>query len=565
VVARSSPEDDRRVDDIGGSTSAAQLPGFARTAIVEHLELDLVGREQPVGAINAPWHASRQPRVTDPAPWYRHRQMIIVPAPAATGAPRARPNLVLAICCTSLLMVSMDATIVNVALPAIRRDLMASMSGLQWVIDAYTMVVASLLMLAGSLADRFGRRRTFQTGLAVFTAASVLCSAAPGLDSLIVFRMVQALGASMLNPVAMSIITNTFIEPRARARAIGVWGAVVGISMALGPLVGGGLTQVIGWRSIFWINLPIGGAAIVLAQRFVPESKAPRVRRIDPVGQLLVLAGLASLIFAVIEGPSHGWTSPLIGGLFAISAGAVIALVLYEPRRAEPLLDLRFFRSVPFASATVIAVSMYSAFSGFLFLNALYLQEVRGLSAFDTGMYTLPLALAMSACAAISGRLVGSRGTRPSLVIAGTATALSALCLTRLDEAMPLAQLVVIYVILGVGVGLGNPPITNTAVSGMPRAQAGLAAAVASTSRQVGAALGVALAGTIARPSSAGRGAGTGFSGATHAFWWLVVGVGLVMVALGILSSGGWARASAGRVAALLDDPALPIRGADRS
>jgi EmrB/QacA subfamily drug resistance transporter len=484
--------------------------------------------------------------------------MITVPGPATTGAPRVRPNLVLAICCMSLLMVSMDATIVNVALPAIRRDLAASTSGLQWVIDAYTMVVASLLMLAGSLADRVGRRRTFQTGMVVFTVASALCSAAPGLTSLVAFRMVQALGASMLNPVAMSIITNTFLEPRARARAIGVWGAVVGISMALGPLVGGGLTQVIGWRSIFWINLPIGGAAIVLAQRFVPESKAPRARRIDPVGQLLVFTGLVSLTYAVIEGPDHGWASPLIGGLFAITAGSVIALILYEPRQAEPLLDLRFFRSVPFASATVIAVSMYSAFSGFLFLNALYLQEVRGLAAFETGMYTLPLALVMTACAPISGRLIGSYGTRPSLVIAGAATAVSALCLTRLDHATPLAWLVVIYVIFGVGIGLGNPPITHTAVSGMPRTQAGLAAAVASTSRQVGAALGVALGGTIARPSSTGRGAGTGFPEATHAFWWLVVGVGLVMAALGVLSSSGWARASVRRVATLLDDVPAP-------
>ncbi len=461
-------------------------------------------------------------------------------------------------------MVSMDATIVNVALPAIRRDLATSTSGLQWVIDAYTMVVASLLMLAGSLADRLGRRRTFQAGLVVFTAASALCSAAPGLSSLIAFRMVQALGASMLNPVAMSIITNTFIEPRARARAIGVWGAVVGISMALGPLVGGGLTQVIGWRAIFWINVPVGGAAIVLTQLFVPESKAPRVRRLDPLGQLLVFVALASVTYAVIEGPSHGWTSPLIGGLFATTGGAVIALIRYEPRRIEPLLDLRFFRSVPFASATVIAISLYAAFSGFLFLNALYLQEVRGLAAFETGMYTLPLALMMIVCAPISGRLVGSLGSRPSLVIAGIAIAISAACLTRLDDAAPLPWLVVVYVIFGIGIGLGNPPITNTAVSGMPRAQAGLAAAVASTSRQVGAALGVALGGTIARPGSTGRGAGTGFAASTHAFWWLAVGVGLVIAALGVLSSSAWARASADQIAALLDelpasDPSRPL------
>ncbi|HTQ03270.1 MAG TPA: MFS transporter, partial [Polyangiaceae bacterium] len=180
-----------------------------------------------------------------------------------TKAPR--PNLILAICCLSLLLVSMDVTIVNVALPAIRRDLRATTAGLQWVIDAYTLVLASLLMLSGSIADRFGRRRVFQVGLTLFTAASALCSAAPSLGVLVVFRMLQAVGASMLNPVAMSIITNVFIEPKARARAIGTWGAVVGVSMGIGPLVGGWLTQTVNWRSIFWINVPVGVAAFVLA------------------------------------------------------------------------------------------------------------------------------------------------------------------------------------------------------------------------------------------------------------------------------------------------------------
>jgi EmrB/QacA subfamily drug resistance transporter len=413
-----------------------------------------------------------------------------------------RPNLVLAICCMSLLMVSMDATIVNVALPALRRDLGAETAGLQWVIDAYTMVVASLLMLAGSLADRFGRRRTFQLGLVVFTSASALCSIAPGLHSLIAFRMLQAVGASMLNPVAMSIITNTFIEPKARARAIGMWGAVVGISMAIGPLVGGGLTQAIGWRSIFWINLPIGAAAIALAQRFVPESKAPRARRIDPLGQIFVLAGLASITYAVIEGPRRGWDSPLIVGLFVCSAAAIAGILLYEPRRTEPLLDLRFWRSLPFASATVIAVCMFATFSGFLFLNALYLQEVRGMSAFATGLCTLPLAVATSVCSPISGRMIGRFGTRPSLMIAGSAVAISALMLVGLDATTPLSWVISAYVVFGIGFGLVNAPITNTAVSGMPRTQAGVAAAIASTSRQVGASLGVAVGGSIAACSS---------------------------------------------------------------
>ncbi len=469
-----------------------------------------------------------------------------------------RPNLVLAICCLSLLMVSMDATIVNVALPSIRHDLAASISGLQWVIDAYTMVVASLLMLAGSTADRFGRRRIFQTGMSLFMLGSLMCSLAPDVHRLIAFRVIQALGAAMLNPVAMSIIANTFTEPRARARAIGMWGAVVGISMALGPLIGGALTQSIGWRSIFWINLPIGAAAIVLAALYVPESKAPRARRVDPLGQLLVFTALATLTYAVIEGPRMHWASAAIAGLFATSALAVIGLLLYEPRRVDPLLDLRFFRSVPFSSAAAIAVCSFSAFAGFLFLNALYLQEVRGLSSFQTGLCTLPLALATMVCSPLSGRLVGARGTRPSLLLAGTAMALSGFMLTHLAADSALGLLMLAYVIFGIGFGLVNAPITHTAVSGMPKAQAGLAAAVASTSRQVGASLGVAVAGTMVGTRAA---VGTSFAEATHVFWWLMVAVGLAVFVLGLVSSSGWAKASSRRVAQLLDDQAAPESG----
>jgi EmrB/QacA subfamily drug resistance transporter len=470
----------------------------------------------------------------------------------------ARPTLILAICCLSLLIVSMDVTIVNVALPAIRRDLHASTSGLQWVIDAYTMVVASLLMLAGSTADRFGRRRVFQLGLALFTVGSALCSVAPNLDALVAFRILQAVGASMLNPVAMSIITHTFTEPKARARAIGAWGAVVGISMAIGPLVGGGLTQAVGWRSIFWINLPIGAAAILLAQRFVPESKAPRARRADPIGQLLMLGTLASITYAVIEGPHDGWSSPLIVGLFAAAAGGVLGILTYEPRREAPMLDLRFFRSVPFASATVIAILAFGAFSGFLFLNALYLQEVRGLPAFQTGLYTLPLALATIACSPISGWLIGKSGTRLPLVLAGSAIAVSALMLASLDAHTPLAMIFTAYVIFGIGFGLVNAPITNTAVSGMPGARAGLAAAVASTSRQVGASLGVAIGGTIAQSRGADAGA---FTSATHPFFWLAAAGGGAIVALGLLSNGAWGRETLRRTATLVDEgEALALR-----
>ena len=474
----------------------------------------------------------------------------------AGGSPPVRPYLVLAICCSSLLLVTMDSTIVNVALPSIRRDFGARTSGLQWIIDAYTLVVASLLMLSGSLADRFGRRRTFQVGLTTFTLASVLCSLAPSLDTLIMARMLQAVGSSMLNPVAMSIIVNTFTEPKARARAIGMWGATLGISMALGPLVGGALTQSVGWRWCFWINLPIGVLAVILARRFVPESKAAYARRADPIGQALVLTALASLTYGVIEGRHHGWGSPLIVGLFALGASSIVAFLVYEPRIAEPLIDLRFFRSIPFASATVIAVCLFGSFAGFLFLNALYLQEVRGVPAFQTGLFTLPLAIATFICAPISGRLVGSRGARPSLVIAGTLIAFSALALTQLEVTTSLVYLIGIYSIYGIGFGFANAPITNAAVSGMPRARAGLASAIASTSRQVGSSLGVAIAGMLVGASEGGHGeAKSDFTTSMHGFFWIVFGCGIVAVGLGLLSTGALARASVKRVGSLLDEP----------
>ncbi|GAB2583142.1 MFS transporter [Dyella jejuensis] len=461
----------------------------------------------------------------------------------------ARPNLILGICCMSLLLVGMDVTIVNVALPSIQHDLRAPLSDLQWVMDAYTIVIASLLMLAGSMADRFGRRRTFQLGMVLFSLGSLLCSVASSIEVLIISRALQGIGASMLNPVALSIITNTFIEPKARARAIGVWGAVAGISMAVGPLIGGVLTQTLGWRYVFLINLPISVAAVILTARFVPESKAARARALDPIGQLLVFIALACLMSAIIEGPRIGWTSGLAVSLFAATAASVAALLIYEPRLAEPLLDLHFFRSVPFSSATLIAICAFAAFSGFLFLNTLYLQQVRGLSAFETGLCTLPMALMAMLCGPFSGHLVGHHGTRPSLLIAGTGFLVSALMLTNLDGNSAMSMLLLAYAIFGIGLGTVNPAIANTAVSGMPKSQAGVAAAIASTSRQIGAALGVAIAGTVVNSS---RASGMAFTRATHPIWWLAAGCGAIIILLGFVTHTAWARASTHRVEASL-------------
>ncbi|HVW41819.1 MAG TPA: MFS transporter [Amycolatopsis sp.] len=459
-----------------------------------------------------------------------------------------RRLLVLAICCVSLFVVSLDNTIVNVALPSIQREFAASVPSLQWTIDAYSVVVASLLMLSGSMADRVGRRRIFQTGLALFTLSSLLCSIAPNIELLIVFRMLQAIGGSMLNPVAMSIVTNTFTDPKERARAIGIWGAVFGISMALGPVVGGALVDGIGWRSIFWVNVPIGVAAIVLAALFVPESKSPRPRRLDPVGQSLVIVILGSLTYGIIEAPHAGWGSAQTLGCFALAVLALAALVPYEKRRREPLLDPRFFSSIPFSSATVIAITGFASLAGFLVLNAIYLQTVRGFSPLHAGLLTLPAAVMILVLAPVSGRLVANRGARLPLVVAGIAIAVAGVLLTTISADTPVGFLLVVYFLFGIGFGLVNPPITNAAVSGMPRAQAGVAAAVASTSRQVGNVLGVAVLGAVVTSRVHGP-VVTGFASASHIAWWIMAVSGIAITALGYVATSAWARHTAERLA----------------
>jgi EmrB/QacA subfamily drug resistance transporter len=463
---------------------------------------------------------------------------------------------ILLTCCLSLFIVGLDVTVVNVALPAIGHDLHAGISGLQWTVGAYTVVMASLLMFSGSMADRLGRKRVFITGLSVFSVASVLCSLAPSVELLVAFRVLQAVGASMMNPVAMSIIANTFTDPRERAQAVGVWGAVFGISMALGPIVGGTLVSSLGWRSLFWINVPVGLAAIALTLRFVPESRAPKPRRFDPVGQVLVIVLLATLTYGIIEAPSLGWTSPAILAAFSAAGVALLGLLGYEPRRDEPLIDLRFFRSIPFASAIVISVAAFAAFGGFLFLNTLYLQEARGLSPVQAGLATVPMALMTVVAAPLSGRIVGRRGPRLPLVISGICGVTACAMLTGLEPATPFAWLLAAYLIFGAGFGLVNAPITNTAVSGMPRAQAGVASAIATTSRQVGQTLGVAVVGAIVA-SRVGDSVPAGLSSASHPAWWTLAACGGVVLLLGFLGTAGRARASAQRTAAQLNPEAL--------
>jgi EmrB/QacA subfamily drug resistance transporter len=452
----------------------------------------------------------------------------------------------------SLLIVGLDITIVNVALPSLGRDFHAPLSGLQWTVDAYTLVLASLLMLSGSTADRLGRRRTFVIGLLTFAAGSFLCSLAPSLDALIVFRIVQAVGGSMLNPVAMSIITNTFTIPRERAQAIGVWAAVVGLSMALGPVVGGLLVSSVGWRSIFWINIPVGLAAVVLALRYIPESKAPVARKVDVPAQLLVVTFLASLTYGIIEAPGRGWSSALIVAAFTVAAVSLGGLLAWERHATEPLVDLRFFGSVPFAAAAVIAVAAFAALGGFLFLNTLYLQDVRGLSPFHAGIDTLPMAAMILLLPPLAGRIVGRRGSRIPLLIAGSGLTAGCLMLVTLTAATPYTWLFAAYAIFGIGFGFVNAPITNAAVSGMPRAQAGVAAAIATTSRQVGQTLGVAVVGSLMSASMRTANPGD-FVMASRPGWWVLGGCGAAVFVLGFVATSGWARATAMRTAAAIN------------
>ena len=461
-----------------------------------------------------------------------------------------RKAIILMSCCLSLLIVSMDATIVNVAIPSIRTDLGASPSQLQWVVDIYTLMLASLLILSGAAGDRFGRRRTFQIGLTVFALGSLLCSLAPTIEMLIAARFMQAVGGSMLNPVALSLISQVFVGRVERARALGIWGGVVGISMALGPIVGGLLIEWIGWRSVFWINLPICAAAIILTAIFVPESKSATMRNIDPIGQGLAVTFLFGVVFTLIEGPVLGWTNVRTIAVATIAAAAFVAFLRYEHRRHDPFIDLRFFRSIPFASATVLAISAFSAWGAFLFMMSLYLQGERGFSAMHTGLIYLPIAIGALVFSPLSGRLVGRFGGRPSLLSGGLLITTASVMLTFLSASTPVWQLLIVFAVFGIGFSMVNAPITNSAVSGMPLDRAGAASAVTSTSRQIGVSIGVALCGSVAGAALAGHGAD--FATSARPLWFVSIALGLVVIVLGLVSTSQRALDSAERLAPLI-------------
>jgi EmrB/QacA subfamily drug resistance transporter len=461
-----------------------------------------------------------------------------------------RKVIILISCCLSLLIVSMDATIVNVAIPSIRTELHASASELQWVIDVYTLVLASLLLLSGATADRFGRRRVFQIGLTIFAVGSLLCSVAPDIHTLIAARLLQGIGGSMLNPVALSIISQVFVGRVERARAIGIWGAVMGIAMALGPMLGGALIELGDWRAVFWINLPICAAAILLTAIFVPESRSATMRDVDPIGQALAVTFLFSVVFVLIQGREMGGNAPPSVAISIVAVLALSGFLRYESRRHDPFIDLRFFHSIPFASATVIAVCAYAAYGAFLFMMSLYLQGARHYSAFHTGLMYLPISVAALTLSPLSGRLVGRFGTRPSLVAAGIMITAATLMLADLTVTAPVYAVVAIFAVFGAGFAMANAPITTTAVSGMPTDRAGAASAVASTSRQVGVSIGVALCGSLA--GGALTASTAQYTAYARPLWLMCAMLGLVITTLAVWSTSRPAIRSAERLAPLI-------------
>lgn len=410
---------------------------------------------------------------------------------------RTNKGITLVVTCLGFFMVLLDASIVTVALPTIQADLHANLSDLQWAVDAYTLPFAALLLTAGTLGDRFGRKRLFLSGLVLFLIGSTFCGFAPTLGWFLFGRVAQGLGAAALTPGSLSVLVSAFSEPRERAQAIGIWSGISGMALAAGPLVGGLLIQVSSWPAIFFVNLPVGVVALALGWPGLSESRNPNAQQIDLPGQVLVTGGLTCLIMALIESSSQGWTSPLILGLFIGSAVCFSVFLLVEARVREPMLPLHLFVSRVFSVANVTAVVVGFALLGTVFFVAQYFQIVQGYTALQSGLRTLPATMGMFVVAPFAGWLVARLGPRLPIVLG---TLLSSGALFLMTSLTPFSSYASIWWILGMwGIGFGFmlSPLTAAVLSATPPSRAGLGSSMISTSRQVGATLGIAVLGAV--------------------------------------------------------------------
>jgi EmrB/QacA subfamily drug resistance transporter len=396
--------------------------------------------------------------------------------------------------CFGLFMVMLDNTVVNNALPRIQEQLGAGINELQWIVDAFILPLAALMLTGGTIGDMFGRKRTFLSGVGIFTLASLLCALSPNIQLLIGARALQGLGAAVMMPSTLAIISNTFTDPRERATAIGIWSGVSGISLALGPALGGVMVDAWGWQSIFYINVPIGVIAFFVGLMVVPESKSPEGRTLDFPGQILVIAGLAALTFGFIEANTYGWRSATIIALLAGGAAVLAVFGLWERRAKSPLLQLSFFKNITFLGSNLVGLLV--SFGVLLFMS-LFMQEVQGYTSTQAGVRMLAATVAVMVTAVISGRVVARIGARLPITLGMLLIGGSFIGFTQVGADTPYGRYWFVLTIMGAGLGLVMSPMTTAVMSTVPPARAGMASATLNTTRQVGGVLGIAVIGAV--------------------------------------------------------------------
>jgi EmrB/QacA subfamily drug resistance transporter len=419
------------------------------------------------------------------------------PVKARLFAPENRKWWTLAAVTFGLFMIMLDNTVVNVALPAMQDDLGISQSGLEWVVNAYALTFGVLLLSGGKLADLLGRRRIFIVGLIIFTASSLACGLATGSAMLIAARTVQGVGAALMNPATLSIVTATF-PPRQRGMAIGIWAGVSAMALAIGPLVGGILTEKINWSWIFFINVPIGVAGIVAARLFIDESRdTSHEQRLDLPGLISSGVGLFAISYALISTNHHSWTSPLVLSMFAIGAVALVVFVVLEMRQRLPMLDLSLFRDSTFAGANAVMLLTGVAMFGIFFFNSLFFQRIIGWSAIQTGAIFLPMTVLIMFIAPAAGKFSDRIGSR--WLMAGGMLLLtgSLLLFAQLERTSNFWDVLPALILGGVGMALVMTPTTAAAMGSVPVDKAGVGSAVINSMRQVGGSLGIAVMGAV--------------------------------------------------------------------
>ena len=403
---------------------------------------------------------------------------------------------ILAVLCLSLLIIVMDNTIVNVALPTLVRTLHSTESQLQWTVDAYSLVFAGLLLTMGTLGDRFGRGSTLAIGLGIFGLGSLASSFAGSSGMLIATRALTGAGAALIMPATLSILTNVF-PAEERAKAIGIWAGISGVAVAIGPVVGGLLLVHFWWGSIFLINVPVCAFALVIGRVIVPNSRDPHPRRLDPVGAVLSIAGLDALVYGIIEAPSKGWGSASIIGSFSVAAVILTAFVIWEMRSDHPMLNVKFFANPRFTAASASITLVFFALFGSIFFLTQYLQFVLGYSALQAGIRLVPIALAMMVVAPLAGQAVKKVGSK-AMVALGMAVGAGGLWYLSLTmPASGYGHVVLGLILVAGGLALSMVPATESIMGSLPLGQAGVGSAMNDTTREIGGALGVAILGSI--------------------------------------------------------------------